>query len=552
MIRLAAICAAAPFAAVATLSLTLLVAHPAEWPLVTGALILTALGAAVGLALWLHTSRFIASACRMLDAMPGTNVGNLPRTPVKELQYLAHTYSNMALRWTARHQSLTKDAYTDALTGLENRNSFTRSLTKVLERVDGNECVALLFLDLDGFKQVNDNLGHAVGDELLRAVARRLQQVAESVTMKERKGNVRVGRLGGDEFTMLVSGLDVEQRAVKIAEDVLAASTKPVNLDGHELFANVSIGIAFAFQQMPTTELLRRADIALYSAKAAGKGRHAIYRAPLNEPDIDQVALESGLRRAVERGELEMAFQPEIDLMTGHTVGMEALLRWNHPHLGRLSPESFIELAEESGELTRIGQWVLHAACRELAALKRSHAVASNMVVGVNLSAAEFLGPDLLSTVRSALRESALRPESLRIELTETILVENLGVAARVIASLRALGVEVAIDDFGTGYASLKYLQSLPINVLKIDKSFVDGLGKDERSNAIVLSMLELGRKLRLEVVAEGIEVRDQALTLRRAGCTRGQGYLFAKPLARAELDQYLFDEQKRRDARVA
>jgi len=552
LLRLAAACAAAPLAAVVVLAVTLLVAHPGDWPTMAGALTMAAAGTAVGAVLWVHTSQFIASACQMMDQMPDAEAGRLPRTPVRELQSLSKTYSNMASRWAARRQSLTKDAYTDSLTGLENRNSFSRSLTAALERVDGNKCVALLFLDLDRFKQVNDNLGHAVGDELLRAVARRLLQVAESVTPGARNGSVRVGRLGGDEFTMMVAGKDVEQRAMRMADGVLAICREPIVVDGHELFANVSIGIAFAFQRMPTTELLRRADIALYNAKSAGKGRHAVFRAPLNEPDIDPVALESGLRRAVERGELEMVFQPEVDLKTGQTVGMEALLRWDHPHLGRLSPDSFIELAEESGEISRIGQWVLHAACRELAALKQSHEVAADLVMGVNLSAAEFLGPELLSSVRSALRESALNPSSLRIELSESVLVENLADAAKAMASLRALGVELAIDDFGTGYSSLKYLQSLPINVLKIDKSFIDGLGKDERSNAIVQSILELGRKLGLEVVAEGIEARDQALALRRAGCTRAQGYLFAKPLARAELDQYLFDEQERRATHVA
>ncbi len=428
---------------------------------------------------------------------------------------------------TARRKAqarLLQAAFYDPLTGLPNRALFKDRLEVAFARAKGREAArfAVLFLDLDRFKLVNDSLGHRAGDELLVQIARRLESC--------RRAGDTVARLGGDEFTLLVEGVATEDEAIVIAERVHRALGPPYLIEGHEVFAGASIGIALGGPSTERVEhLLRDADTAMYRAKVRGS-RHAVFDSSMHERAMAALRLENELRRALERGELRVHYQPIVELATGTTTGVEALVRWEHRERGLVPPSEFITLAEETGLVVPLGRWVLEEACRALSALPE------RITLSVNLSGRQLLQPEFIEDLRGMLARCRIDPSRLRLELTESMLIGNGAAAIAALTQLRGTGVRLCIDDFGTGYSSLSYLHELPIDALKIDRSFVGAMGEDERKIKIVQSILLLGKGLGIDVVAEGVETPQQAEVLRRLGCERAQGYFFARPVPLEQL----------------
>jgi diguanylate cyclase (GGDEF)-like protein/PAS domain S-box-containing protein len=426
----------------------------------------------------------------------------------------------------AAEQQIEYQAYHDALTGLANRRLFQEHLTLALALAQRHDrLVAVLFLDLDHFKLINDSLGHSVGDALLREIAQRLKSIL-------RDGDT-VARVGGDEFTIVLQELAARSEAVILAQKVLRVIAEPVEIGGHRLYVTTSIGITIFPDDGDDSEtLLRNADTAMYRAKAEGRNRHESSTEELSRSSGERMEIENGLHRAIERGEFELYYQPQIDLRTGAMAGMEALLRWHHPERGLLLPSSFISIAEQGEMIVTIGNWVLREACRHAVTVHaRGLAV---FRVAVNLSARQFRDPALVSKVRSALREAGLDPRWLELEITESVAMENLEQTLATLTELRALGVTIAIDDFGTGHSSLSYLKLFPIDTLKIDRSFVDDLPNAEDA-AIVASIIQLAEGLSLRVVAEGVETAEQADFLRGRNCGEVQGFHFGYPIPAAE-----------------
>ena len=428
---------------------------------------------------------------------------------------------------TARRKAqarLLQAAFYDPLTGLPNRALFKDRLEVAFARAKGREAAhfAVLFLDLDRFKLVNDSLGHRAGDELLVQIARRLESC--------RRAGDTVARLGGDEFTLLVEGVSTDEEAIAVSERVHRALAPPYLIEGHEVFAGASIGIALGG---PVTErvehLLRDADTAMYRAKVRGS-RHAVFDSSMHERAMAQLRIENELRRALERGEMRVHYQPIVELSSGRTLGVEALVRWEHRERGLVPPSEFIPLAEETGLVVPLGRWVLDEACRALAALPE------RISLSVNLSGRQLLQPEFCAELKEMLSRRRLEPSRLRLELTESMLIGNGAAARAALTHLRATGVRLCIDDFGTGYSSLSYLHELPIDSLKIDRSFVGAMGDDERKIKIVQSILVLGKSLGIDVVAEGVETLQQAELLRRLGCERAQGYFFSRPVPLEQL----------------
>ncbi|MGY1780869.1 putative bifunctional diguanylate cyclase/phosphodiesterase [Geodermatophilus sp. SYSU D01036] len=407
----------------------------------------------------------------------------------------------------------------DPLTGLANRTRLLQTTAALLARRTGP--VSVLFLDLDDFKDVNDTRGHAAGDVLLTTVSDRLRACV-------REGD-EVGRLGGDEFAVVVDGGADEAAAV--GERVLAALAEPVDVGGRPLAVHVSIGVAdtaTAGDRRPGT-LLRNADLAMYRAKALGKNRLVRYVPGMAEAAEDEVTLLQDLAAAVRADQLEVHYQPTVDLADGRTTGYEALLRWHHPERGLVPPAEFVPLAEASGAIVEIGRWVLERAVGQAAAWTAE--AGRPIGIAVNLSPRQLADDDVVALVSAVLAASGLPAAQLTLEVTEGVLLRDVDRVAGQLCALRELGVRIAIDDFGTGYASLSYLRRLPADVLKIDRSFVQDLGGDVRATALVASMIELAHNLRLEVVAEGVETSEQHAVLGGLACSHAQGFLFGRPL---------------------
>ena len=431
-------------------------------------------------------------------------------------------------------EELYRLAHHDVLTGLPNRTLLRARMEQSLQRAKrDHRMLALLFIDLDLFKNVNDSLGHSVGDELLK-------EVASAIEQEVRKADT-VARIGGDEFVILMDGIDDPATAAHLAERLCQLVSQPFQVADRELRLTASIGVSlFPDDGKSMESLLSNADLAMYRAKDQGRNTYRFFEAEMTARAMQRLHLETALRGALARHELELVYQPQFELKSGHIHGAEALLRWTHPELGRVSPADFIPIAEEIGLISEIGAWVLEQACVQLQAWEAQGFSLKRIAVNVSVQQVERL--DLVDEIRAILKRTGVAPERLELEVTESLLMRNVEQVITSLNALRELGISLAIDDFGSGFSSLGYLKKLPISHLKIDKTFVDGVTIDEDDNAIARAIIALGRALRLAVIAEGVETQVQADFLKREGCEEVQGYLFGRPMSADALRQFAAD----------
>lgn len=457
------------------------------------------------------------------------------------LMAVSHTGLLLGAFVTERNRTqeqLFHNAYHDSLTGLHNRAWLMDKLEQAVARSrrDRDYLFAVLFLDIDRFKVVNDSLGHARGDQMLIAIASRLKTCLRSKDT--------VARFGGDEFTVLLDDIQGVKEATRIAERIIQELAKSINLDGHEVFTTASIGIAISSSDQEPEDILRGADIAMYRAKVKGASRYAIFDSAMHDEIVQMSQLEIDLRRAVESLEaqpspqFQLYYQPVVLLSSGTISGFEALIRWQHPTQGLIEPAQFIPMAEETGLIVPIGRWVLREACRQLHSWQAC--LSNSLTIAVNVSVRQFLQADLVEQIEQTLREIQLNPGSLKLEITESVVVENAEEAFVMLERIKALGVQLAIDDFGLGYSSLSRLHSFRVNTLKIDRFFVNQIGIKGENSEIIQAIVILAHHLSMSVTAEGVETAAQLAQLRRLNCEEGQGYFFARPLTSQAAEQLL------------
>ncbi len=430
-------------------------------------------------------------------------------------------------------EQLEHQANYDVLTGLPNRNLLQDRLKRAVFAQRDARPIAVVFIDLDHFKFINDSLGHTQGDKLLAIIAERLASIV-------REGDT-VARLGGDEFVLVLNDQNKEDVIFRAMQRVLNKVSEPMTIDGQELYITCSAGVSLYPADAPDVEtLLKNADVAMYRAKEHGRNNFQFYTPEMNDLANERLALEHSLRRALERNELLLHYQPKVNLQTGMIVGAEALLRWQHPEWGLIAPERFIPIAEETGLIVQIGAWVIRTACNQ--ARLWQDAGLPPVVMSVNLSARQFRQESFVKVVTQILHETGLKPEQLEMELTESMLMHNANAAISILAGLKSIGVRLSLDDFGTGYSSLSYLSRLPIDTLKIDRSFVQHIGdQDECDNGILAqAIISLGHSLNLTVIAEGVETGDQLKFLKAHQCDEVQGFYFCKPTVPAEFAKML------------
>jgi diguanylate cyclase (GGDEF)-like protein/PAS domain S-box-containing protein len=456
---------------------------------------------------------------------------NLSQDPA--VQGLALNFRDISER-KALEEQLRQLAFHDPLTLLANRNLFRDRVQHALTLAQrGQSSVAVMFLDLDNFKNINDSLGHDAGDRLLQAVAQRI--------VKTTRSSDTVARLGGDEFAVLVEGIATITEVQRLADALIATLDVPFPLNGMEVRVGASIGVAFSARESGTETLLSNADIAMYHAKAAGKNRHVTFQTQMQDMLQERLRLEADIGRAFSREEFFLEYQPIVDLGTRSLLGVEALVRWRHPEAGVLPPARFIHVVEECGQIDKLGRWVLRRACQDLCNWRGAIAGASGLRLAVNISGQHLQHGELVHDVAQALHESGFEAENLVIELTESTIMYNTDANLERFHRLKALGVRLAIDDFGTGYSSLSYLHRFPIDILKIDRSFVSRLTNSDNGPELASAVITLGETLGLDTVAEGIEMEPQVAALLALGCVAGQGFLFAKAAPLEQLSNSTF-----------
>ena len=432
-------------------------------------------------------------------------------------------------------QRLLHDAFHDPLTSLPNRALFIDHVKLTISRArrHGERTFAVLFIDLDRFKIINDSLGHLAGDQLLVGVARRIESCL-------REGDT-VARVGGDEFTVLLEDLQDVEEAVTVVERIQHEVSAPFTIDGHEVFTTLSIGVAPGSTEYADPEdILRDADTAMYRAKTLGKARHEVFDKAMHAFAVNLLQIETDLRKALDREQFFLVYQPIVGLDDFSICGFEALVRWQHPERGLISPMDFIPVAEETGQIVAIGEWALVEACRQMTHWHRRFPLQFPFFISVNLSTRQFSEPGLVARVGEILNTTLLNPRSLKLEITESAVIENIDKTTDLLKQLRALGVQLSIDDFGTGYSSLSYLHRFPIDTLKIDRSFVTRMSDNSENVEIVRTIVMLAQTLGMDVVAEGVETKEQLKMLRQLGCEYGQGYYFSKPLGAEEAERII------------
>lgn len=450
-----------------------------------------------------------------------------------------------------RTAELRQRATHDVLTGLPNRALLHDDLVKALDRAkrEPGYRMAVLFIDFDRFKVVNDSLGHEAGDHLLRGIAERLKRVLRSddtLTLMETE-TTTAARLGGDEFCVLLSGLKRDEDAAIVADRILAELQHPYRIGDREVLSTASIGIAISSIGYERAEdLVRDADNAMYRAKAGGRDRYVIFDHTMHDEAMQRLTIESDLRRAVERDELRVMYQPIVSIDTGQVVGSEALVRWQHPQRGLIGPGEFVPIAEEIGIISQVGEWVLMESCRQLVAWQKMLPRAKALSVSVNVSGLQLADNLFARKVEQILAVTGINPADLVLEVTETAIVADVEAAAAMLQDLRDIGVRVSLDDFGTGHSSLSLLRQLPLTGLKIDQSFVRDAGGHRQYAAIVSAIISLVHNLNIDVVAEGVETLEQIALLQALGCAKGQGYLFSRPVKAADFEQFVTQNDRR------
>ncbi len=461
--------------------------------------------------------------------LTGTMVQDSQQRPICFLLQVVNLTERKSMEAQLRHRALY-----DGLTGLANRALFVDRVEQAVVRLERNvdEQCAVLFLDVDRFKVINDSLGHSIGDQLLTALSKRLKScIRRSDTL---------ARLGGDEFAILLEEIDGLEEALMVCDRIHVALKRPFKLSKYEVFANISIGVVCSdVGYEHSSDLLRNADTALYRAKGQGGGCHTIFDQTMHERAVALWQMATQAQFAVEREELSLHYQPVIDVQTGKVVAVEALIRWNHPQHGSISPGEFIPVMEETGVITLIGHWVLQEACRQVCRWQQQ-LPGSEIKINVNLSARQLAQSDLAQQVKSVLLETGLSKKLLWLEITETAIMQNAQEGMQVLEQLKELGVGLCIDDFGIGYSSLSRLQQLPIDLLKIDRSFVQHIGPRGENTEIVRTIIDLANNLGMDIVAEGVETEEQLTGLRSLGCYKIQGYYFAKPMTPEAAFQFI------------
>lgn len=459
-------------------------------------------------------------------------LGHNRRTADGQARFVAGTIQDITDRKEAEEQ-IRHLAYYDALTGLPNRQFFLEQLQRGIALARRQDrLLGVLSLDLDQFKRINDTLGHSLGDSLLVAVSQRLGECIRSTDSVARLdlGTDRLARLGGDEFSLLLTDLAHFHDAAKVAHRVLDQLKSPFRLGEQEIFVTVSVGIALFPNDGDTSEsLVKNADTAMHYAKEQGRNNYQFYGGGMNATALEKLALEAQLRKAIEREEFILHYQPKVSALDGRVTGVEALVRWNHPALGIVGPNQFISVAEEIGLIIPLGEWVLATACRQLRAWQ--HAGCAPISVAVNIAGSHFRQPSLLTSVAEALRDTGMDPNLLEIEVTESMLMDNVEGTIAVLCNLKSMGVQLAIDDFGTGYSSLAYLKRFPLDTLKIDRSFIKDAPGDAGDAALTTAIIGMAHSLNLGVVAEGVELQSQFDFLKERGCDVIQGYLISRPV---------------------
>ena len=444
--------------------------------------------------------------------------------------------SGKTLRMAGSQTDITERKVSDPLTGLPNRLLFIDRLGRLIKHAKRRKDIlfAVLFLDLDGFKMINDSMGHLIGDQLLLGVANRLEKCLRSTDTVARLGeSFTVARLGGDEFTVLLDDLKDPNDAKSAADRLMKALAPPFILGGKEVFTSVSIGIALSNTAYEHAEdMLRDADTAMYRAKSLGKARFEVFDADMRASILARLQLETDLRGALERKEFRNFYQPIVSLDSGQIVGFEALLRWQHPTRGLVGPEEFILVAEETGLIRELGWWNLREACRQMSDWRTGPNGRPDLIISVNLSAKQFLQPNLVVDIQKLLHELSLSPDALKLEITESAVMADPSAAVEMLQEIKSIGIHLAIDDFGTGYSSLSYLHRFPLDTLKIDRSFIREMQEDGEGMEIARTILPMANNLRLDVVAEGVETLEQVSLLKELHCKYAQGYYFSKPLS--------------------